>query len=332
MPPSMFTIAPAPTLSVVPPANVPLGSRSRVIPWGSAGTLSTRPVPELGSGVRTPLPTTSEEPLPLTVTVAPVAVIAAGGGSVSVPPPLISKAASVATARAGKLKVPPLSVRVPEVKLVIRSFEIEPVPSAFRSVRARLVKSPASTVPPEVTLSEELLLWSETIAGRAERSSTLPLPLTSKKLRPVGFEARWLRSILPPLAALKVMKLLVVPPRVVTCDRSTSLGVPVPLLPLAWIVGPELARSVRLVTFGNATAAQPEAKTEPLMVPAHERGAVKVVAQAPEAVSVAPGPIVGRRLLLQRARGDGEGAATVIDGARHCSFKERTESWAPEAI
>ena len=49
-----------------------------------------------------------------------------------------------------------------------------------------------------VTLSKELLPWSETMLGKAERSSTLPVPLTWKKLRPVGFEARWLRLISPP--------------------------------------------------------------------------------------------------------------------------------------
>ena len=31
--------------------------------------------------------------------------------------------------------------------------------------------------------------------GKDERSSTLPVPLTWKQLRPEGFEARWLRSI-----------------------------------------------------------------------------------------------------------------------------------------
>ena len=53
-------------------------------------------------------------------------------------------------------------------------------------------------MPPDVTLSKELLPWSEMMLGSEERSSTLPAPLTWKKLRPEGFEARWLRLSLPP--------------------------------------------------------------------------------------------------------------------------------------
>ena len=45
-------------------------------------------------------------------------------------------------------------------------------------------------MPPDVTLSKELLPWSEMMLGSDERSSTLPVPLTWKKLRPEGFEAR----------------------------------------------------------------------------------------------------------------------------------------------
>ena len=44
----------------------------------------------------------------------------------------------------------------------------------------------------------EVLDWSEMMLGRAERSSTLPVPFTWKKLRPEGFEARWLRLTSPP--------------------------------------------------------------------------------------------------------------------------------------
>ena len=61
-----------------------------------------------------------------------------------------------------------------------------------------VVRSGSSRVPPEVTLSTELLPWSETMRGRDERSNTLPVPLTWKKLRPEGFDARWLRLISPP--------------------------------------------------------------------------------------------------------------------------------------
>ena len=74
----MFTVAPAPMLNVVPPENVPFGFRFRIIPWGNWGTLIVTPVPEVGSGASTPLPISSEDPAPLTVTAAPAAVNAVG--------------------------------------------------------------------------------------------------------------------------------------------------------------------------------------------------------------------------------------------------------------
>ncbi len=57
------------------------------------------------------------------------------------------------------------------------------------------------------------------------------------------------------------MTLSVVPVSVVTCERSTSLGVPVPLVPLAWIVRLAPLKVDRAVRPGKAITAPSLAKT-----------------------------------------------------------------------
>ena len=78
-----------------------------------------------------PLPIASEEPLPLTVTVAPAAVKAVGAGSVSVAPPLTLMVALSALVRPGRLCVPPLTLSVPP-RVVIWFVSMVPAPESVK--------------------------------------------------------------------------------------------------------------------------------------------------------------------------------------------------------
>ena len=145
-------------------------------------------------------------------------------GNATTAPPLANTESPLIDVSPAKLGDPLLTVIVSPVIEVSCPVGTVAVPSMVRSVRVSVVRSGSSRVPPVVTLSKECCPGRRRSGARPRGRARCRVPLTWKKLRPEGFDARWLRLISPPEEALKKMTLLVVPVSVVTCERSTSLG------------------------------------------------------------------------------------------------------------